>query len=154
MNPRYWSWLALLLFLVGCSHLHPWATDRDIEGSYDRVFQATLTVLEDRQFPITKVDREEGRIVTGKRPVHLIEAYRRVETVRARIEPEDGEETDVTLFLTLMDQSGTVHRRVPDRKNERVEAVMDKAFSSSAIYDDYLDAIEQRVKDLREENEE
>ena len=74
--------------------------------------------------------------------------------MRARIEPEDGEETDVTLFLTLMDQSGTVHRRVPDRKNERVEAVMDKAFSSSAIYDDYLDAIEQRVKDLREENEE
>jgi len=153
MRIRCLFFLALLLLLVGCSHLHPWATDRDIEGSYDQVFQATLEVLEDKQFPINEVDREEGRIVTGKRPVRVIEAYRRVEKARARIEPEDGE-VDVQLFLTFMDQSGTVRRRAPDRESREAEAVADKMLSSSAIYDDYLDAIEQHVQDLRAETEE
>jgi hypothetical protein len=150
MRLRCLSTLALLLLVVGCSHLHPWATDRDIEGSYDQVFRATLEVLEGRRFPIEEVDREEGRIVTGKRPVHVIETYRRVEKAQARIEPEDGE-ADVQLFLTFMDQSGTVRRRAPNRENREAEAVADKMLSSSAIYDDYLDAIEQRVQDLRAE---
>lgn len=149
MPIRCLSALALLLLFVGCSHLHPWATDRDIEGSYDQVFQATLEVLEERRFPIKEVDREEGRIVTGKRPVHVIEAYRRVETARARIEPED-EEVGVQLFLTFLDQSGTV-QQPPDRRSEEAEAAMGKVLSSSAIYDDYLDAIEQRVPDLQAE---
>lgn len=150
--PRYLQCCGVLFLLTGCAALHPWATDRSIEGSYDHVFQATLDILEEKQFPITEVDREEGRIVTGKRTVHLIEAYRRVEKVQARIEPED-EETDVTLFLTLMDQSGTVQRRVSNRRKEKAEAVADRMFSTSAIYDDYLDAIEQRVNDLQEERE-
>ena len=138
----------LIVLLVGCSHLHPWATDRNIDGTYDQVFQATLETLQERRFPIKEVDREEGRIVTGKRPVRVIETHRRVETVRACIEPED-EEVDVRLFLTFMDQSGTVRQREPDRKDEEAEVVMDKMFSSGAVYDDYLDAIEERVEALR-----
>lgn len=145
-----WSvgFAAMMLLFGGCSHLHPGATDRDIEGTYDQVFQATLETLEAREFPVDEVDREEGRIVTGKRPVRVIEVRRRVEKVRARIEP-DGGEVDVRLFLIFMDQSGTVRQREPDRKSEEAEAVVDKALSSSAIYDEYLDAIEERVEDLR-----
>jgi len=93
--------------------------------------------------------------VTGKRPVRLIESHRRVETVRARLEPEEEEEdVDVRLFLTFMDQSGTVRQREPDRKNEEAEVVMDKMFSSGAVYDNYLDAIEGRVDALRASEDE
>jgi len=138
----------VLLLLAGCSHLHPWATDRDIEGTYDQVFQATVEMLEERQFPLTEVDRAGGRIVTGKRPVRVIETHRRVEHVRARLEPEDGA-VDVRLFLTFMDQSGTVRQRSPDRDDEEADVVMDKMFSSGVVYDDYLDAIEERVEAMR-----
>lgn len=141
----------LIVLVVGCSHLHPWATDRTIEGTYDQGFQATLETLEARQFPIEEADREEGRIVTGKRPVRVIEAGRRVEQTRARIEDEDGA-VDVQLVLTFMDQSGTVRRRPPDDEDDEAEAVLDEALSSSAIYDEYLDAIEERVAALRGEN--
>ena len=143
--------LALVFLLTGCSYLHPWATDRDIEGSYDRVFRATLEILEAREFPIEQVNRDDGRIVTGKRPVRVIEGRRRVEKARARIEP-DGGEVDVRLFLTFMDQSGTVQRRRPDRKRKDAAAIVDKALSSSAIYDEYLDAIEKRVDGPRRED--
>ena len=71
-----------------------------------------------------------------------------METVRARIEP-DGGEVDVRLFLTFMDQSGTTQRREPDRERKEADAIADKVLSSSAIYDDDLDAIEERVEDLR-----
>ena len=74
MKARRLTCFAFMLLLVSCSHLHPWATDRDIDGSYDQVFQATVETLQEKQFPLKEVDREEGRIVTGKRPVHVIEA--------------------------------------------------------------------------------
>jgi len=92
-----------------------------------------------------------GRIVTGKRPVRVIEARRRVEQVRARLEDEDGG-VDVQLFLTFMNQSGTTRRRAPDGEDEEAEAAVDKALSSSTIYDEYLDAIEERVAALQGEN--
>ena len=139
---------AVTIVFMGCSHLHPGATDRDIEGTYDQVFQATLETLEAKRFPMKEVNREEGRIVTEKRPVRVIETHRRVETMRARITSENGE-TEVRLFLTFMDQSGTTQRREPDRDRKKADAVADKVLSSSAIYDDYLDAIEERVEDLR-----
>lgn len=141
-------WCVGLVLLTGCAHLHPWATDRDIAGSYDQVFQATLETLEARRFPIEEADWDAGRIVTGKRPVRVIEARRRVEKVRARLEDEEGE-VDVQLFLTFMDQSGTTQQRTPDDEDVEAEAVVDRALSSSAIYDAYLDAIETRAADLR-----
>lgn len=150
MRFQYWllGRVVLLLLLSGCSHLHPWATNRDIEGSYDQVFQATLETLEARRFPFEEVDREEGRIVTGKRPVRVIETHRRVEKARARIQPDGDGEAEVQLFLTFMDQSGTVRPPAPDDEDEEAEAAASKALSSSAIYDEYLDAIEKRVRDL------
>ncbi|MFB6279719.1 MAG: hypothetical protein ABEK75_09450 [Salinibacter sp.] len=144
--------LFLLLVLAGCSHLHPWATDRDIEGTYHQVFQATLETLEAREFPIKKMDREEGRIVTGKRPVRAIEPYRRVETVRAYVEEGRGS-AEVRLVLTLMDQSGTVQRQSSKDERTLAETAADNALSSSAIYDEYLDAIQERVEDLRSADE-
>lgn len=141
MSERCYVFLAvLLLVLTGCSHLHPWATDRDIEGTYDQVFQATLETLESRAFPLEEVNRDAGRIVTGKRPVDVIEARRRVEKVRAYIR-EEAEGAEVQLFLTFMDQSGSV---------DRGEGRGTGALSSSAIYDEYLDAIEERVRELRD----
>jgi hypothetical protein len=141
-----------MFLLTGCAHLHPWATDRDIEGTYDQVFQATLETLEAREFPLNEVDREEGRIATGKRPVWVIETQRRVETARAHIEEENGE-TEVRLVLTMMDQSGSVEGRRPEDRSEAAEAVVDKALSSSAIYDEYLDAIEERVEEFQSAEE-
>jgi hypothetical protein len=152
MGLRSVAGLFLLLVLVGCSHLHPWATDRDIEGTYDQVFQATLETLKAREFPIKEADREEGRIVTGKRPVRVIETYRRVETVRAYVE-EDRGSAEVRLVLTLTDQSGTVQRRPPKGERKLAEAAADNALSSSAIYDEYLDATQERVEDLRSADE-
>ncbi|WP_263785291.1 hypothetical protein [Salinibacter grassmerensis] len=137
--------LTSVLLLAGCSHLHPGATDRAIEGTYDQVFRATLETLERRQFPITEADRDAGRIITGTRPVQGIEARRRVERARARVEDKGGE-VDVRLFLTFRDQGRTTWQRGLDDEDE---AVVDKALRSSAIYDAYLDAIENRVAGLR-----
>jgi len=79
--------LSLFLVVLGMSGcvllLHPWATERDFEGAYDPVFQATLETLEARDFPIDRVDRNEGQIKTGKRPVEAVGPHRPVETVRA-----------------------------------------------------------------------
>lgn len=141
-----------MFLLTGCAHLHPWATDRDIEGTYDQVFQATLETLEAREFPIDEVDRDEGRVVTGRRPVRVIETQCRVEKARAHIQEENGE-AEVHLVLTLMDQSGTVKQRRPKDRSEATEAVVDKALRSSAIYDEYLDSIEERVEELRKAEE-
>lgn len=152
MTVRCFVGLLGMLVLAGCAHLHPWATDRNIEGTYDQVFQATLKTLEAREFPIEEVDREEGRIVTGKRPVRVIETRRRVETARAHIQEDDGE-AEVRLVLTMMDQGGSVEQRPPKDRSEAAEAVVDKALSSSAIYDEYLDAIEERVDELRRAEE-
>ena len=72
-----------------------------------------------------------------------------METVRTHIEP-DGRETEGRLFLTFMDQSGTTQRGEPDRERKEADAIADKVISSSDIYDDNLDAIEDRVEDLRD----
>jgi len=152
MTARCFAGLLGLFVLAGCPHLHPWATDRDIEGTYDQVFQATLKTLEVREFPIDEVNRDDGRIVTGKRPVWVIEAHRRVESARADIREEEGE-TEVRLVLTLMDRSGTVQRGQPKDRSEAAEAVVGRVLSSSAIYDEYLDAIEERVEDVRDAEE-
>ena len=69
--------------------------------------------------------------------------------MRARIEP-DGWETEGRLFLAFMDQSGTTQRRELDRERKEADAIADKVISSSAIYDDDLDAIEERVENLRD----
>jgi len=142
-----------MLLLAGCVHLHPGATEREVDGSYDHAVRATLEMLEARPFPIETIDREEGRIVTGKRPVRVIETRRRVEKVRARIQKDDGE-VSVRLFLTFMDQSGTVQQPASDREREKAETAADKVFSSSAIYEEYLDAIARRVEELRAATEE
>ena len=66
--------------------------------------------------------------------------------MRARIE-SDGRETEGRLFLAFMDQSGTTQRRKLDRERKEADAIIaDKVISSSAIYDDDLDVIEERVE--------
>ena len=53
--------LASVLLLAGCSHLYPGATDRDIKGSYEQVFQAALETIERRAFPIEKAEAAAGK---------------------------------------------------------------------------------------------
>jgi hypothetical protein len=52
-----------------------------------------------------------------------------------------------------VDQSGTVQRQPLKDERELAEAATDNAFSSSAIYDEYLDAVQERVEDLRSTDE-
>jgi hypothetical protein len=143
--------LALSFSLAGCfSFLHPGSVDRSIDGSYDQVFQATLEVLEAQGFPLERVDREDGRIVTGRRPIRMGTAGRRVEKVEAYIEEDDGA-VDVRLLLGFSDQYSSPPPEVRDRDNDGraddvVDAALSRSFSASAVYDDYLDAIEQRVQ--------
>jgi hypothetical protein len=145
--------LALSLGLAGCfSLLHPGSVARSIDGRYDPVFQATLEVLEAEGFPLERVDRADGRIVTGRRPAQMGTTGRRVETVDAYIEEEDGE-VDVRLLLTFADQSSNRSPPVRDRNGDGraddvAAAALSRSFSASAVYDDYLDAIEQRVREL------
>jgi len=145
---------ALGLLCSGClPFLHPGSVDRSVDGSYDQVFQATLEVLERLAFPIRRVDRSEGRIVTGRRPVWVIEQYRRVEKAEARIR-DDGTHVQVSLLLSFVDQvSGRPPRVEEDGDDRRADdvanAVLARSLSASAIYDEYLDAIEDRVAELK-----
>lgn len=43
----------------------------------------------------------------------------------------------------------TVRRREPDRKSEEADVIAGKMFSTGAVCDDYLDAIEKWVVELR-----
>lgn len=123
---------------------HPGATDRVIEGSYAQVFQATLEVLEERDFPIKEVNREEGQIETGKRPVEGVDPYHPVETVQAYIE-EDGE-VSVRLLMTFLEPRPSNPPRDPREKGERRSSKATKqVLSKSAMYYEYLDTIAERV---------
>lgn len=145
--------LVLSFSLAGClSFLHPGSVDRSIDGTYDQVFQATLEVLEAQGFPFKRVDRETGRIVTGRRAVQVRTTGRRVEKAEAYIEEDDGT-VDVRLLLGFSDQYSSPPPQIPDRNGDgRADDVANAAFSrsvsASAVYDDYLDAIEQRVHQL------
>jgi len=146
---------AVLIFLFAAClpFLHPGSADREIEGTYTQVFEATRQELEERGFPIRTLDREKGAIVTGQRPVWMIETHRRVEKAEARIRDDDGE-VKISLLLTFVDQASGTPPPVPDdgdedRADDAVDAAVDRSLSASAIYDDYLDAIEDRVADLR-----
>ena len=149
--------LALSFSLAGCvSFLHPGSIDRSIDGSYNQVFQATLEVLEAQGFPLERVDRKDGRIVTGRRPVQMGTAERRVETAEAYIEEDDGS-VSVRLLLGFSDQYSSPPPRIQDRNGDGraddvAAAAASRSLNASAVYDDYLDAIEQRVRELTGES--
>jgi len=151
---RFAGFVGLALLTVAClPFLHPGSVDREIEGTYTQVFEATRQELEERGFPIRSLDRENGTIVTGKRPVWMIETHRRVEKAEARIR-DDGGEVEVSLLLTFIDQASGQPPPVPDdgdeeRADDGVGAAVGRSLSASAIYDDYLDAIAGRVADMR-----
>jgi len=127
-----------------------------MDGSYDQGFQATLEVLEAEGFPIKRADRENGRIVTGRRPAQRGTAGRRVETVEAYVE-DDGGAVDVRLLLGFSDQYSSPPPQIQDRNGDGrtddvAAAAISRSIDASAVYDDYLDAIEERVQDLTGDN--
>lgn len=131
---RVVAFVVLAGALSGCFLFLPWATDRDIEGSYDQVFQATLETLEARDFPLKHVDWDDGLIEAGRRPADGGGSHRRVKTVRAKIKDEGDGEVSVQLLMTFF-ESG----------DRQFSEVTDRAVDRSTIYDDYLDAIAARV---------
>lgn len=154
--PPLRTFAALALFalsLPGCFSLfHPGSVGRTIEGSYDQVFQATLETLEAEGFSFQKVDRAAGRIVTDRRPARMGTGGRQVEKVEAYVEDEDA--AAVRLYFVFADQSSDPPPRVRDedgdgRADDVASAAFSRSLSASAVYDDYLDAIEERVQTLR-----
>ena len=142
--------VVVIVLLPGCAHLHPWATDQAIDGSYTQVFQATLETLENRDFPIEQVDRAGGRIETGKRPVSGVGPPPPVETVRAEITRENDRQARVRLFLTFQgDPPPDASGRSRGDDDSRVEEAVGRALDRSAVYDGYLDAIEARVREYQ-----
>lgn len=144
--------LALFLGFVGCvSFLHPGSVERSVDGSYEQVFASTLEVLEAQGFSFERIDRENGRIVTDRRPTQMGTTGRRVEKANAHIEADDGT-ADVRLLLTFTDQVSERPPRIRDRNDngradDVADAALSRSFSASAVYDDYLDAIEERVEE-------
>lgn len=122
-----------------------------MDGSYDQVFQAALEVLEAREFPIKRADRETGEIETGKRPVDGLEPSHPVETVQARVKSHE-EGASVQLMMTFLERRPDGPASPPPVKGtSQSEEAAEEAIDRSAIYDEYLDAIERRVRELREE---
>lgn len=150
------SLVCAALFTVSLSGCLPFlqsgGIDREIEGSYDEVFQATLEELRAREFPIKRVDREEGRIVTGRRPLRSERSPRPVETVDARIEGGDDAPTDLHLLFAFVDQVSGPPRPVPDdgdddRADDVTAAALSRSYDASAVYDEYFRAIRARVQE-------
>ena len=149
----------VFVLLSGCALLSASdGIDRTVDAPPDRVFRATVTVLRDRGFSLEEVNRAKGRIVTARRPVQVVgtdpnRSPRLVEKARITLEP-DGSQTDVRLFLQFVDQVSGPPRGVPDdgddeRADDVAHAALDRSYDAEVMYDDYLDAIEDRVRDLR-----
>ena len=153
---RGWLLIVLALLLPGCfSFLHSGGIDRTIEGSYDRVFRATVAELRARGFALRENSREEGRIITHRRTLPPEASVRPVETVEAHLDREGPEATDVRLYFTFRDQVSERPRRPPDdgdddRVDDVVSAVVDRSFDAGVVYDEYLDALADRVEAPRE----
>jgi len=129
--------------------------DRSIDAPVDRVLQAAVDVLQDWGFALEKIDRSAGLIVTERRPsgVGTNRSPRPVEKAEVRLEA-NGSQTTVHLSLQFVDQVSGPPRRVSDdgddeRTDDLARAVLDRSADADVVYDDYLDAIADRVRDLR-----
>lgn len=144
--------VAVLSFsLPACANLHPGSVGRTFEGQYERVFQATFEVLQQCQFPMKRVDRKAGRIVTTRRPIQVVEGAHPVRKVDARIEEGESGEVKVRLFLLFVDQTSGSTQDVPGHDNDErtarlFTAAVERSVDAGAVYDTYLDAIQKRVE--------
>lgn len=122
---------------------------RTIDAPPDVVFRATVDVLTRWGFPIETADPEGGRVVTRRRPVHVPETRRRVEKVDVSIrDVEDG--SRIQMLLVFVDQaSGTGDRRGRTRGGDDA---YEQSVSAGAAYDDYLDAVEDRVREMQRDS--
>lgn len=135
--------------------MHLGSTARTVDGSYAQVFVATSMFLADRGFPLHTADRAHGRIVTGNRAATRSSAwFRTVEKVSVRIRDRDGT-VSVRLLLAFTDQVSDPPRRLKrdgdDKRSDDVSrAMLSQTFDASVVYDDYLDAIQKRVDEMRD----
>jgi len=144
-----------VVLVMGCSSWHPGAVDRTVEEPYDEVFQATLDLLWDRQFPLRTIDRQEGTIESGRRSIEDKNVGGPVEKVTVRLERIGARKTKVQLLLVFADQAEGNPLRVPrdgdgKRADDVARAAVDRSIDTGTVYDDYLDAIEQRTREQQE----
>lgn len=135
--------------------LHPGSIDRTFAGGYDQLFRATYEMLRHRGFPIERIDRDAGQIVTGRRPVDLSREGRPVEKVSARLKRDEAGDTNISLSLVFVDQASDPRPSIPDdgdgeRADDVFEAAVSQSFDAAAVYDAYLDAIQTRAEALSE----
>lgn len=82
-----------------------------------------------------------------------VDPYRSVATVRAEIEEEGEKETSVRLFLTFVTSTPSEGSSSREGGARRSSEAAGEVVSKSAVYDDYLDAIEDRVQAFRGEDD-
>lgn len=150
---RLAPFLLLCLCLASCRSMHGGSANRTIEGPYTQVFVATSMFLLDRGFPLQTVDRANGRIVTGLRPGSRASTWERsVEKVTVRLRDRNGAVT-VNLLLSFADQVSdppprTKRKEDDPQKIDVTSTLLSRTFDASVVYDDYLDAIQQRVDEM------
>ncbi len=109
------GWAAMLLMLLGgCAGLEP-VSQRDMESrtydaSYELVFKAVASVLEQKGHRLSKVDPQEGLIDTE--PVEM--KYRRVR-ISAELKPLGRQRTEVRARIELSERGlmGSTYKPEP-----------------------------------------
>ena len=123
--------LAILLLTGGCAGLEP-VSQKEMEshtydGSYDMVFKAVVSVLEQKGHRITRADKDQGLIDTE--PVEF--KYKRV-TISAELKPVGKQRTEVRARIELAERGlmGSTYKPEP---------------AKMTMYDDLFTEIELQV---------
>jgi len=141
------------LLLGGCaSFWHPGSVGQTVDAEYGVVFQATIDALQKRRFSIKRADRKDGVIETNRRSLRDVRAKGPVEKATVRLKKKRNQNTRVTLLLVFGNQSsGSPHSVSHDGDDERaddlVEAVLDRAYDTGHVYDNYINSIKRHVRE-------
>ena len=137
-------------------------TTRVIEASYDDVFRATLTVLQDKDYNIKNTDMETGLIVADVER-ELSSGWKAVAALSHLIslgadETETEERWDyrVSCLITKMNESSAevrinihkvTHSKITDHKEDKAEVKQEpEAIYDQKIYQDFFNKIRVEVK--------
>lgn len=149
--------IVMVLTLAGCASLQMGNETRSIDAPADAGFEAAAHTLRAAGFEIKTADPDKGWIETERLGVHEAKTpwARDAEQVRVRVEALGSNRARIRLFIAFADDvSDSPRKSRPRRKKqgpvyERDQTPMGRFFDSSAVYDDVLDAIEQRAEQGR-----
>jgi len=144
------------VLVSGCAFWHSGTVGHTVDEPYEHVFRGALEMLRGREFEIRTADREAGRIETERRAIEDSRVRGPVEKATVTLKPKGDGQTKVKLLLVFVDQADGRPVPVPqdgdgERGDDIAAAVMDRAYGTGAVYDNYLDGIERRARKQREE---